>query len=340
MHDDASKLDRGTPGAVPARDLNDLYILAQVADLGGFSAAARALNLSKSHLSRRVAALEARLGLRLLQRSTRRLVPTEAGERYLAYCRAIAETAHEADQAMLDLLAEPTGPVTLASPIGLAQAVLPLILPGFMLAYPSVTVRVHLSNDVADLYRDRIDIALRVREVIDEEANVIARRFGTSELSLVAARSYLQAHGTPASPAELAAHATVGWNAGQTGFDAWRLYDRQGQAVDVVHQPRLISGDLQLLLEALKTGAGIGLMPDPLWRMADTEDRLVQILTDWRTPEGIVYGAYASRRGMSPAVRVLIDYLGEHLTPLLDHARDKTTPLSPLHSAVTRALQD
>lgn len=331
--------DRDLPGLRPTslRDLNDLYYFARVVDDGGFSAAARALEVSKSHLSRRVAALENRLGLRLLQRSTRKLVPTEAGERYLGYCRIIAETAQEADESMLDLLAEPTGPVTLSAPIGLAQAVLPIVLPGFMQAYPKVTVRLHATTSVVDLFQDRVDIALRVREAINEDGNVVVRRFGVSELSLVASRDYLARCGAPSNPTDLRGHATVSWDAASTGADTWRLYDTAGHAVDVVHYPRLVCGEFQLLIESVRSGQGIGLLPHKLWRRVDASaQQLVQLLPAWRAPEGIVYGVYASRRGMVPAVRVLIDYLTEHLTALLQGPGDQM--LEPPHMAM--AWQD
>ena len=323
------------PGLRPTslRDLNDLYYFARVVDDGGFSAAARALEVSKSHLSRRVAALEQRLGLRLLQRSTRKLIPTEAGERYLGYCRIIAETAQEADEAMLDLLAEPTGPVTLSAPIGLAQAVLPVVLPGFLRAYPKVTLRVHATATIVDLFQDRVDIALRVREKVEEDANVIVRRYGVSELSLVASREYIARCGAPTSPSDLRDHTTVSWDAASTGADTWRLYDPSGQALDVVHYPRLVCAEFQALLESVRSGEGIGLLPHKLWRRVDGgTGNLVPLLPDWRAPEGIVYGAYASRRGMVPAVRVLIDYLAEHLTALLQSS-DRELP-DPPHVAL------
>lgn len=327
--------ERDLPGLRPTslRDLNDLYYFARVVDDGGFSAAARALEVSKSHLSRRVAALEQRLGLRLLQRSTRKLVPTEAGERYLGFCRIIAETAQEADEAMLDLLAEPTGPVTLSAPIGLAQAVLPVVLPGFLRAYPKVTLRVHATAGVVDLYQDRVDIALRVREKVEEDANVIVRRFGVSELSLVASRDYIARCGAPSTPTDLREHTTVSWDAASTGADTWRLYDPSGQALDVVHYPRLVCPEFQALIESVRCGEGIGLLPHKLWRRIDAgRGDLVPLLPDWRAPEGIVYGAYASRRGMVPAVRVLIDYLTEHLTALMQSPGGEL--LEPPHLAM------
>src|SRR5690606_26461696 len=149
---------------------------------------------------------------RLLQRSTRRLTPTQAGEVYLRYCRAIARTAHEADESMLGLLAEPTGLVTISAPIGLAQTVFPLLLPGFLSRHPKVSIRLHITNDQIDLYRDQVDIAMRVREAMHADANLIAKRFGTSELSLVASRGYLERHGVPGTPEDLADHATVSFS--------------------------------------------------------------------------------------------------------------------------------
>jgi len=322
---------QGAPRAplpTPAtRDLNDLFYFAKVVDEGGFSAAGRVLSISKSHLSRRIAILEERLGLRLLQRSTRKLTPTQAGEVYLRYCRAIAQAAREADESMLGLLAEPSGQVTISAPIGLAQTVFPLLLPGFMSRYPKISVRLHITNEQVDLYRDQVDIAMRVRETMHADANLIARRFGTSELSLVASKSYLQRHGTPAGPADLTEHATVSFAVIEHGPHEWRLYDGHGDHVVVTHQPRLLCGDLQILLEAIRQGQGIGLLPDTLWRAADFDSTLVHVLPDWRVPEGIVYAAYASRRGMVPAVRVLLDYLAENLTAVLDGRRPFWMPI-------------
>jgi len=300
------------------RDLNDLYYFAKVVDEGGFSAAGRALHISKSHLSRRITALESRLGLRLLQRSTRKLVLTQAGERYLTYCRAIAQTAHEADESMLGLLAEPTGQVTISCPIALAQVIFPKLLPDFLRRYPKVSVRVRIISHVVDLYREQVDIALRVRETLDGDANLVARRFGVSTLSLVASRSYLERHGVPQTPHELAQHATVAFNVNENELHEWRLYDADGASEVVPHRPRLLCDDLQVLIEAVRQGQGVGLLPDALWRAANEDGALVQLLPDWRSPDGIVYGAYASRRGMIPAVRVLIDYLSEYLAAFFE----------------------
>lgn len=299
------------------RDLNDLFYFAKVVDEGGFSAAGRALNLSKSHLSRRVAALEQRLGLRLLQRSTRRLVLTPAGERYLQYCHQIVQTAHDADESMLGLLSEPTGPVTVSTPVGLAQTLLPQVLPGFLERYPKVSVRLHITSEVVDLYREQVDIALRARESIDSDANLIARRFGTSQLSLVSSRRYVEKYGAPVVPEDLSKHSTLSFADTEKLPVEWHMYDSEGNRSVVSHYPRMICADLQILLEAVKHGQGIGLLPRQLWEHNNADGQLHSVLPEWRAPQGIVYVAYVSRRGMVPAVRVLIDYLTEKVTELL-----------------------
>lgn len=316
----ASTNGRPATPQVSARDLNDLFYFAKVVDEGGFSAAGRALNVSKSHLSRRVAALEARLGLRLLQRSTRRLMLTPAGERYLQYCRAIVQTASEADESMLGLLSEPTGRVTLSTPIGLAQTLLPQVLPSFLERYPKVSVNLQITSRAIDLYRDPVDIALRARESVDRDANLIARRFGTSELTLVGSKRYLAEHGTPIEPADLQNHATLSFLVTEPTPQEWRLYDGAGNMASVLHHPRLICGDLQLLVETVKAGQGIALLPSTLWELNNADDQLMPVLPGWRAPQGIIYLVYASRRGMVPAVRVLVDYLTEHIGTLLQSA--------------------
>lgn len=305
--------------APSTRDLNDLYYFAKVVDEKGFSAAGRALNISKSHLSRRIAALEERLGMRLLQRSTRKLSPTQAGEIYLKYCHTIVQAARDADEHMLGLLAEPTGQVTVSSPIGLAQTVFPLLLPEFLKQHPKVSVRLHITGDTVDLYRDQVDIAMQVSLAMPEDSSLVSRRLGTSELSLVASKDYLRQHGTPSRPEDLANHSTLmSMGVMDQGPHEWQLHDKQGGHVVVMHHPRLLCGDLQLIFEAVRQNQGIALLPDTLWRTIDTDHRLVQVLPEWRVPEGIIHAVYASRRGMVPAVRELLDYLAEKLTAMLE----------------------
>lgn len=295
------------------RDLNDMYYFARIVEEGGFSAAGRALNMSKSHLSRRLSALEARLGLRLLQRSTRQLRLTPAGERYLAYCQTIAQTAHEADQSMLGLLSEPTGEVRLSCPIGITQISFHKLLPDFMALYPKVSVRLHVVSARVDLYRDPVDIALRARMSLDEEEGIIVRKLGVSSLHLVASKTYVEKYGRPQSADDLALHRTMSFEALDAPPHEWRLHDSDGQEVRVKHHPSLLCADMNILLDAVLEGQGVALLPDLLWQRSPWKDQLVPVLPDWAPVATILHAAYASRRGMTPAMRALLEFLTERL---------------------------
>jgi DNA-binding transcriptional LysR family regulator len=168
------------------QDLNDLYFFAAVVEHAGFSAAGRALGVPKSRLSKRVAQLEERLGVRLLQRTTRRFVVTEVGERFYTHCRAVLEEAQAAQDAVDELRAEPRGVVRLSCPVSLAQTVLAHILPDLLAQYPKMQVRL-LSNDRrVDLIGEGYDLAIRVRTKLDTDANLVIRSFGHSSTKLVA----------------------------------------------------------------------------------------------------------------------------------------------------------
>ncbi len=168
------------------QDLNDLYFFAAVVEHGGFSAAGRALGVPKSRLSKRVAQLEERLGVRLLQRTTRRFVVTEVGERFYTHCRAVLEEAQAAQDAVDELRAEPRGMVRLSCPVSLAQTVLAHLLPDFLALYPKMQVRVLSSDRRVDVIGEGYDLAIRVRTKLDTDANLVMRSFGHSRTALVA----------------------------------------------------------------------------------------------------------------------------------------------------------
>jgi len=295
------------------RDLNDMYYFARIVEEGGFSAAGRALKMSKSHLSRRLSALEARLGLRLLQRSTRQLRLTPAGERYLAYCQTIVQTAAEADQSMLGLLSQPTGEVRVSCPIGIAQISFPKLLPDFMALYPKVTVRLNVVNARVDLYRDPVDIALRARTSLDEEEGIIVRKLGVSMLHLVASKGYVEKYGCPETPGDLASHRTMSFDVLEVPPYEWRLHALDGEEVRVKHHPSLICPDMNILLDAALEGRGVALLPDELWQRSPWREELIPVLPEWAPVETILHAAYASRRGMTPAMRALLEFLTERL---------------------------
>lgn len=297
------------------RDLNDLYFFSQVVEHGGFSAAARALDIPKSRLSRRIAQLEETLGVRLLQRTTRRLRLTLAGERYLHYCQEMTASARAAEDAMRQLQAQPCGPVTISCPIAIAQQMLAPLLPEFLDTWPSVSVQVLATNRRVDLIREGVDLALRVRPRLDTDAELIVKHLGEDRSTLVASPAYTQRHGLPEKPTDLPDHATLSFNDPQTEV-RWQLRNATDNAVEITVQPRLCCNDFIVLTEAAVRGRGIALLPSVATYDALRQGQLVPVLPEWRAPAGIVHCIYPSRHGMSPAVRALLTFISERLPGL------------------------
>lgn len=294
------------------QDLNDLYFFAAVVEHGGFSAAGRALGMPKSRLSKRVAQLEDRLGVRLLQRTTRRFVVTEIGERFYAHCRALLEEARAAQDAVDELRAEPRGVVRLSCPVSITQTVLAHVLPDFMAQYPRLQVRVLSSNRRVDLLGEGYDLAIRVRSKLDTDANMVVRSFGQSRVLPVASPKLLDALGRPTHPGELAKFPALSMQEHE-GPQTWELIDASGERTNVEVNARLICGDFAVLLEAARRGLGVALLPEFVCAPAVTRGELEVLLPEWSAPEGTMHFIYPSRRGMLPGVRALVDFLAERL---------------------------
>src|SRR5438552_19163926 len=198
-----------TPGRDPMEDLNDIYFFASVVQYHGFSAAARTIGVEKSRLSRRVAALEKRLGVRLLQRTTRALALTEAGQRFFERCRAAVEGAQAAYDSVAELKKEPSGLVRLSSPVLLTQRCLAHALPGYMTVHPKVSVFVEATDRTVDVIKERFDIAIRAKPVIEDVAGLVAKTLGHSQRVLVVSPAFLDHYGHPENPPDLPKFNTV-----------------------------------------------------------------------------------------------------------------------------------
>ncbi len=294
------------------RDLNDLYYFAKVVQAGSFSAAARALDIPKSRLSRRLALLEEQLQVRLLQRTTRKLRLTTAGERYLEYCRSIIDAAHAADDAIEQLRAEPAGTVVLSAPIAVAQQILPALLPVFLSQWPKVDLHVLTTNRRIDLIAEGVDVAIRVRARLDTDAELIVRRLGTGGSYLVASPAFLNRHGMPTHPLELADYPALAFS-DTAGPQRWSLHGPRDEHANVTVQARLYANDFPLLVEAARQHHGIALLPDMAAAPAIRDGSLMHVLPQWRSDTGIIHLVYPSRRGMLPAAKAMIEFLAERL---------------------------
>lgn len=296
-----------------ALDLNDLMIFDAVATHGGVSAGARALNLPKSRISRRVAALEAALGVRLIERSTRRFKVTEVGQDVHRHARAAAAEAEAAEAAAARLRAEPQGRVRVSCPMGLDR-LLAGCLPAFLAANPKVDLQVLVTNRRIDLIEEGVDVAIRVRERLDTDAELQVRILGRSATVLVASPGFLDAHGRPATPADLAGLPTLA-HADRPGPDRWTLANAAGETVEVVHEPRLAATAFPLLRETAVAGSGVTFLPEYACRELIEAGALERVLPDWSLAQGILHMVFTSRRGLLPSVRATLDFLAEALGP-------------------------
>jgi DNA-binding transcriptional LysR family regulator len=301
------------PGATERgamHDLNDVQFFAAVVENRGFSAAARTLNLPKSSVSRRVANLEARLGVRLIVRSTRSLRLTEVGVSFYERCRAILNDLDAAEREVAVQRREPVGLVRMSCPPGLAQFVLARILPDFLTRYPKVRLQVLATNRAIDLVDDNIDIAIRARLRSADEA-VMMRMLYKSELIFVASPAFASAQQMGVRIDTLPSLPFLSFLE-DARRPTWALIGPNAARTTVSFDPILRSSDFTVLLKAAAAGLGIALLPAEVVEDDILAKRLIRILPDWHSEEVTVHLVFATNRGIVPAVRVLIDYLAEH----------------------------
>jgi DNA-binding transcriptional LysR family regulator len=295
-------------------DLNDIYFFAAVVQHGGFSAAARTIGVEKTRLSRRIAALEKRLGVRLLQRTTRALALTEAGKRFFERCVATVEEAQAAYESVAELRREPAGLVRVSSPVLLTQRCLAQVLPGYMTVHPKVSVFVEATDRTVNVIEERLDVAIRAKPVIEDVAGLVAKTLGNSQRVLVVSPAFLDRYGHPANPLDLPKCNTVAST--DDIFDGgarWNLTNLASRTQHVELNPRLVTSDLRVRLQAAIRGIGIALLPEQVVA-GPLKERLVErVLPEWSGAKNILHLVYPTPRGMLPSVRSLIDYLLIHV---------------------------
>jgi DNA-binding transcriptional LysR family regulator len=285
-------------------DLNDLVYFAEVVAHGGFAAAGRALREPKSKLSRRVAGLEARLGVRLIERSSRRFRVTDVGKSFYERCRAMMTEAERAEALVAEAQSEPHGTIRMSCPTGLVEAISPLVT-RFLVQYPKVRLQLVAIDRPVDLIEERIDVALRVRTSLEGDASLTMRSLGNSTRILVASPQIASRIG---SVEDLAAQPTLSTTDDQ-GEVNWFLETDEGRMHTLRHEPRIGCADFTAVRTAALAGLGVALLPDHSCRQALGEGKLVRVLPAWRGMKGLVHLVFTTRRGLPPAVRKFIDGL-------------------------------
>lgn len=301
------------------QDLNDMLYFAEVVERGGFAAAGRALGIPKSRLSRRVSELEAQLGVRLLQRTTRKLSLTDVGEAFLRHCQAVRESALAAQDTVAQVQTEPRGTIRVSCPVTLAQTVLGELMPQFLQRCPLVHVEMQVTNRPVNLVEEGIDVALRVRPSLEDSGSMVVKRLDVARQILVASPELLERQGTPRALADLQHLDSMSMSA-VDGQSSLLLVGPEGREQRLQLQPRYVVDDLLTLKFAALAGSGMCWLPDYMCHEELAEGRLVHLLPGWEPPQGIVHAVFPSRRGLAPAVRHFLDFLGETVPGRNSHA--------------------
>jgi len=300
-----------TPIDHPAQ-LESMALFARVVEAGGFSAAARELGLSKASVSKRVARLEDRLGVRLLNRTTRRLSLSEAGEAFYAGCRRMMSEAEAAEQAVTYLASAPRGTLRVNAPMSFGQLHLAPAMTAFLRRYPELAVDLVLDDREINLVQDGFDVGVRIKALRD--SSLIARRLAPARALICAAPSYLAAHGQPARPEDLTRHPCLLYSY-QAEPGVWLLRGPDGERRVRVNG-RLRANNGEALREAAVAGFGLVLMPSFIVGEEVRRGRLTPVLSDWIAGEPLaIHAIYPASRNLSPKVRVFVDFLAERFAP-------------------------
>jgi len=297
------------------QDLNDLYYFAQVVDHGGFAPAGRALGQPKSKLSRRIALLEERLGVRLLQRSTRHFSVTEIGQNFYAHCKAMLVEAEAAEEAIEVTRSEPRGIVRVACPVTLLDARVGDMIAEFMREHPLVEVRLDATNRRVDVVGEGIDIAIRVRPPPLQDTDLVMRVLAERSQCLVASPRLLERVGAPQVPADLARLPSMDLGVPQNEH-VWNLFGPDGAHAAIHHRPRLVTRGMLTLRAAALAGVGVVQLPTMIVREHFRRGELVHVVPQWAPRREIIHAVFASRRGLLPSVRALIEFLAERFQRL------------------------
>ncbi|NLS00487.1 LysR family transcriptional regulator [Rhizobium sp. P38BS-XIX] len=295
-------------------DLNDFFYFVQIVDRGGFTAAGRTLHVPKSTLSHRMQELERDLGVRLLNRTSRKFGMTDAGEDFYHHAVAMLREAELAETAIRHRLTEPTGTVRCTAGIATMQFTLSSVINDFLIQYPKVDVVAHASDRIVDIVGENFDVAVRAHTDPLPDSNLVQRTLAPSPWFLFASPAYLEANGVPETPADLRPDRSLFLMRSGVA-PVWRLrHSRQTRDEIVIPlTPRLLSDDMQGLQNAAIQGLGVAALPSYVCRDAIRAGTLKRILPDWIAGDATITALIPYRQGLLPSVRAFLDHLAIEL---------------------------
>jgi DNA-binding transcriptional LysR family regulator len=288
--------------------LQAMSAFVRVVEHGSFARAAERLDLSTSAVSRHVAELEAHLGARLLNRTTRRLSLTESGQSFYERCVQLLADLEEAEAAASASTAQPHGTIRVSCAANFALLHMAPAIGAFLDRYPKIRLDISLSDRLVDLVEEGYDLAIRIGNL--GESNLVARKLGVTRLMVVGAPAYLKKHGRPRVPEDLAAHNCFTYEYLRVRGQ-WPFVDEQGRERWVRVGGSLHSNNGELLARAAVKGIGLAYEPDFIVGADVRAGRLIPVLTEHTRREAGIYAVYPSRRHLSAKVRVFVDFLAE-----------------------------
>ena len=291
-------------------DLNELYLFTQVVEQKGFASAARLLGVPKSTLSRKISQLEERLGVRLLQRSTRQHSVTEIGQIYYQHCAVMIAEAEAAQGAIDSAQSEPRGRLRITCPVSLMQSYMSKIVTDYLINFPRVTVDLEATNRRVDVVEEGVDIALRARFPPLEDTGLVMKRLAMSHQVIVGSPALLKRIGPPESPGSLADYPSMALTS-TVSRRTWDLSKNGQDRISIVFSPRYVTDDMAAL--ALAAQNGVGIVQLPLYMVQDQlqTGSLISLVPNWQPSAGIIHAVFSSRRGQSPAMRSFVDFIAK-----------------------------
>ncbi|NHB57809.1 LysR substrate-binding domain-containing protein [Acinetobacter shaoyimingii] len=298
------------------QNLNDYYYFVQVVKYQGFTRASEALGITKSKLSRRITDLEDRLGVRFIQRNTRKFTVTEIGQKFYEYCLKILEDVNIAENFIQSTLSdEPSGLIKVSCPIALVEMPVGEMIANFMQKYPQVHIDLVASNHRVDLIDEGVDLAIRVRNTPLADSDLIVRDLDAWEHVLVAVPSLLKRYKVPMTLEELNELPSIGFHGPK---QSWRFKtcSKESEIHEIEFQPRLKTDNFSAMKAAVMKGVGIASLPKVYVWEELRSGTMIELLPEWHLPKGVIHIAYVSRHGMLPSIRLLLEYLIEEFKRL------------------------
>lgn len=295
-------------------DLNDIVVFTKVVETKSFTGAAEQLGLPKSTVSRKLAQLEERLGVRLVQRTTRKLALTDVGQAYYERCARIVADVLAAEQLVTDMQATPRGRVRVTAPIDLSSQYLGNMISEFLAAHPDIYIELEATDRIVDLIEEGFDVAIRFGPL--PESTLIARKLCTLEAGLYATPAYLARRGTPTTVEELEEHDRVLFTP-TARVQSWTIVDtRNPDATYEFGRPaRYASNNVGSVRDALLAGAGISALTDFVVAKDITAGTIVPVLPEWRGKAVDCHAVYPARQNLAPRIALFLDHLVRVFAP-------------------------